>query len=80
MSITEKEVATIEAATRDQSKNVAWFNQRATRITASAMKIACATDSGNAAQNLIKCICYPDFSVEPQSGDVSMRVWHISIV
>ena len=60
LSITEEEVATIEAATRNQSKNMAWFNQRAGRITASVMKSVCATDPGNPAQNLIQCICYPD--------------------
>ena len=60
LSITEEEVAAIEAATRDQSKNLAWFNQRAGRITASVMKSVCATDPGNPSQSLVKRICYPD--------------------
>ena len=60
LSITEEEVATIEAATRNQSKSMAWFNQRAGRITASMMKSVCSTDPGNPAQSLIQRICYPD--------------------
>ena len=50
----------IEATTRNQSKSMAWFNQRAGRITASMMKSVCSTDPGNPAQSLIQRICYPD--------------------
>ena len=60
LSITEEEVATIEPATRNQIKNMAWFNQQAGRITASVMKSVCATDPGNPALSLIRHICYPD--------------------
>ena len=60
LTITEEEVAIIEATTRNQAKNTAWFNQRAGRITASVMKSVCATDSGNPAQSVIQRICYPD--------------------
>ena len=60
LTITEEEVAIVEAATRNQAKSTAWFNQRAGRITASVMKSVCATDPGNPAQSVIQRICYPD--------------------
>ena len=60
LSITEEDVAAIEAATHNQTKDMVWFNQRAGRIIASMMKSVCATDPGNPAQSLIQRICYPD--------------------
>jgi len=60
LTISDDEIKTIEAATRNQSKSTAWFIQRAGRITASLMKQVCATDPGNPSQSRI---CYPELAL-----------------
>ena len=60
LTISREEIAAIEVATLNQTKSMAWFTQRAGRITASVMKNVCATDPGNPAQSLICRVCYPD--------------------
>ena len=54
LCITPQEANKIEAYTREQTKNTAWYTQRAGRITASKMKSVCATDPSNPSQSLIK--------------------------
>lgn len=59
ISVSEEKILKVEKATRHQSMNVTWFNQRSGRITASKFKAVCRTSVKKPSLSLIKGICYP---------------------
>lgn len=60
LKVTEKEVVTLEAPPRKQSKCKLWFKHNADRITSSNMKSVCSTNLTKPSLSLIKKICHPN--------------------
>ena len=60
LEVTAKQVAALEAETREQSNSKLWFTHRAGRITASKLKSAVRTNQEKSSKSLIKSICYPE--------------------
>ncbi len=56
ISITEHQVLHIEALTRQQSKQIKWYNARSRRITASNLSAACKTKVTEPSVSLLKRI------------------------
>ena len=83
--LTSEQICEIVKHTRAQHGCDLWFKHRAGRITASKMKAACHTDPASPSVSLIKQIKYAIrskavFPLQQQSGDVTMKTWHINFI
>jgi len=67
-NLSKEQCASIEEATRGQSKSAQWHSQRLGRITASKTKRICSDDLANPSLSLLKDVCYSTQTY--QSGEM----------
>lgn len=59
IEVTQSECVQVEQETRQQSRQLAWFDYRAGRVTASRLYAVCHTSVVKPSVSLLKSVCYP---------------------